>query len=75
MLYYDWQRNKFEIEVPDDCQMESYLHGYYEALEDVRKLINSKPNNMERLKMVMDYVTQIIGEDDPEQRLPKTAQR
>ena len=74
MLYLDWNTGRFEIGIPNDCKMTDYLHGYYDALEDVRKLINSKPNNMERLSLVMNYVEQIIGEDEQEQRLSKTTQ-
>ena len=64
MLYFDFKTAQFHVQVPNDCEKVDYLHGYYEALEDVHKIIKSKPNNLERLEIVTRFVKQIIGEDE-----------
>lgn len=62
MIYFNWKTRHFEIPVPKDCQMESYLKGYSDALNDVRSLIKVKPNNKERIDIVMKFINHLIGE-------------
>lgn len=61
MVFLD-EQNRLSIAVQIDCDMDSYLKGYAEAIRDVQRCIKSKPNNKERLEMVANFCNKICGE-------------